>query len=210
VCGPGAVCVAGACACPGGDVTCNGACVDLSSDGSNCGACGNSCGTGGVCVAGTCACGPTQTACGAACADLSSSAANCGACGNACAAGQVCLNGACAAGCPCDFTGSWTVDDCYQYYYGGEDEYYVYSSGYTYEFYLYSYTGYPGECESYTTSGDTFNYSLTPTQYAACVAELQAFDTQNYCGQCTAGCAAPAHYECSYNPADDEYGTYCY
>lgn len=50
---------------------CNGACVDLSSDNENCGACGNACAAGLTC-------------CDGVCRALQSDNSNCGACGNAC------------------------------------------------------------------------------------------------------------------------------
>ncbi len=65
---------------------CNHACVDVASDGMNCGACGTACGKGATCCAG-------------ACATLASDLANCGACGNACAGGNAtwtCTQSACA------------------------------------------------------------------------------------------------------------------
>lgn len=40
--------------CPASLEVCNGTCVDLSSDPSHCGACGNACGAGKACVAGGC------------------------------------------------------------------------------------------------------------------------------------------------------------
>ncbi|MEZ4407922.1 MAG: hypothetical protein R3A52_15820 [Polyangiales bacterium] len=49
VCGAG-----GACACGAGLSNCGGACVNLSDDGNNCGACGRACGAGRACAAGVC------------------------------------------------------------------------------------------------------------------------------------------------------------
>src|SRR5260221_1304344 len=52
---------------------CAGACVDVRSDASHCGACGN-------------ACAGTQECCKGTCVDTKSDAMNSGACGSACAA----------------------------------------------------------------------------------------------------------------------------
>src|SRR2546428_407411 len=41
----GAICSQGVCVCPSGYTDCNGTCVNLSTDPSNCGACGNGCGS---------------------------------------------------------------------------------------------------------------------------------------------------------------------
>jgi hypothetical protein len=66
-------------------VNCRGTCVDISTDASNCGACGNAC-------AGTC--------CGGTCVDILTDESNCGGCGNACAG--TCENGTCATDQTCD------------------------------------------------------------------------------------------------------------
>jgi hypothetical protein len=47
-------CGAGQCACPSGQTLCFGACVDLETDGTNCGACGTVCGAGPLCMNGHC------------------------------------------------------------------------------------------------------------------------------------------------------------
>jgi hypothetical protein len=87
----------------------DGACVDLSNDPANCGACGVTCGPDVACQQGICLgsacnasqhgayCGttPQQICCGATCADTLSDPANCGACGKACDAG-ICMSGVCA------------------------------------------------------------------------------------------------------------------
>jgi hypothetical protein len=54
-CGAGETCVDGTCACPGEEEICGDVCIDLATDGANCGACGNEC-TSGTCVHGACAC----------------------------------------------------------------------------------------------------------------------------------------------------------
>ena len=71
--------------CPqAGQVRCRGACVFLSSDPNNCGACGHVCPGGHLCVNGTCQECPQsyQTLCGGTCTDVSWDSNNCGACGN--------------------------------------------------------------------------------------------------------------------------------
>ncbi len=40
--------------CPSGQTSCNGTCIDTSSDSNNCGYCGNVCSSGTSCVSGTC------------------------------------------------------------------------------------------------------------------------------------------------------------
>jgi len=92
----------GSVACESGQMACEGACVDVTSDAAHCGACGVACGAGEACVDGACAlsCPATQTVCGDACADLSTSEAHCGACDAPCAAGESCMDGACGVECP--------------------------------------------------------------------------------------------------------------
>lgn len=80
--------------CPVGTAPCGGACVNPSTDASNCGSCGNVCGGTQTCVNGGCACPTPLLACGMACANTMTDVANCGACGAACVAGQVC-SGSC-------------------------------------------------------------------------------------------------------------------
>lgn len=97
-CAGGAVCEAGRCACPSGQISCSGICTDVSTDANNCGACLNSCGADGVCTAGACSsCGTGLSACGtpARCTDTDTSRLHCGACGNTCGPGETCTDGAC-------------------------------------------------------------------------------------------------------------------
>ncbi len=100
--------------CEGGDVQCDGTCVDLVTDEFNCGDCGNRCArsercTGGRCIS-TSDCEPGTARCGAECVDLSTSQNNCGSCGVACPRGYVCSNGACTSPCPGSQCGSVCVD----------------------------------------------------------------------------------------------------
>ena len=80
-----------------GQTRCKGACVFLSSDPSNCGACGNACPAEYVCVNGTCqqCANITLTRCSGKCTDLSEDPNNCGACGNVCSAEMACRGGTC-------------------------------------------------------------------------------------------------------------------
>jgi hypothetical protein len=131
-CPSGSACVSGVCqsggaTCQRGDlgrfcnldagitsVCCPGAgCVDTSTNGAHCGACGNACGAGLNCLAGRCVAssctagtatrpclggdGGTGTCCGTSCADLPNDPLNCGQCGRLCALGETCQRGACAA-----------------------------------------------------------------------------------------------------------------
>lgn len=58
LCLAGAACVAGRCTptggCAAGQIACGGACVDVQTDPSHCGACGVRCAAGARCVAGSC------------------------------------------------------------------------------------------------------------------------------------------------------------
>ncbi len=85
--------------CCGGSLCGGASCVDLSTDGANCGSCGHACLAGELCAAGACA--PCATLCAGACADLASDRNNCGACGNVCAVAVPCIGGSCA---PCATT----------------------------------------------------------------------------------------------------------
>ncbi len=84
--------------------TCGGsACVDVTRDAANCGACGASCSGGQVCTEGVCiGCPEGTSACGASCVDLSSDRDHCGACDVYCGSGESCNEGK----CQCDTTGS--------------------------------------------------------------------------------------------------------
>jgi len=82
-------------ACAVGEVNCNGACADLATDVSNCGACGNACAIGATCTSGVCDCPAGTVLCSGVCADLATDVSNCGACGIACASPQICTSGTC-------------------------------------------------------------------------------------------------------------------
>ncbi len=94
VCTTGQYCGNGICfACPDGQVSCAGACVDLSSDLWNCGGCGQSC-SGGICQGGACVCPLGKTFCNGQCRDLMNDSESCGNCGSSCTTSQVCSSGA--------------------------------------------------------------------------------------------------------------------
>ncbi len=109
-CGGGESCSSGRC-CPTGQVSCNGACKDLSSDETACGGCGPAfaCGAGETCTSGSCECPYGQESCGApgpqACVVTAVDDDNCGACGNVCGTGAnagkpFCVSNGCVASCP--------------------------------------------------------------------------------------------------------------
>lgn len=94
--------------CGPGLTSCGGGCVDISSDPSNCGSCGNVCpaaqsGFVSACASGSCfferapaSCASGLASCGGDCVDTSSDPNHCGGCDTVCASGQICFNGACA------------------------------------------------------------------------------------------------------------------
>lgn len=91
----------GACVAPA--QSCNGVCVDIQRDATNCGGCGSACLAGQTCQGGTCtvSCVAPQVDCGGLCADPSSNSLHCGGCNQACPSGQICQNSACVTGsCP--------------------------------------------------------------------------------------------------------------
>lgn len=89
--------------CQGGQTSCEGMCVDTSSDPASCGACGVACGVGQACVAGRCECQNGLAACGAECVDLATDRSHCGACGASCG-DLFCAGGSCVGACPAGTT----------------------------------------------------------------------------------------------------------
>jgi hypothetical protein len=66
-----------------GKTNCDGSCVNLSTDSSNCGSCGTKC------------TGPLMGCCKGTCKSYASDAANCGSCGHKCLTGSTCQSGSC-------------------------------------------------------------------------------------------------------------------
>jgi len=93
-------------ACLPGLTSCNGACVDLTTDKSNCGKCGTTCPV--ACSASACVatCPAPTINCNGSCVDTTKSATNCGSCGKVCAAGQLCSASACTCGASVSFAGA--------------------------------------------------------------------------------------------------------
>lgn len=85
----------GGATCPTGTNLCSGACVDTTSDLSNCGACGIACSVGTTCVGGQCLCAGGLTSCAGACTDTTADPNNCGMCGTVCGTGAICTSGVC-------------------------------------------------------------------------------------------------------------------
>lgn len=86
--------------CTDPQISCNGACVDPTSDNANCGACGTACAAGLACNAGACGkCVAPQTDCSGACVVLGTDNKNCGKCGASCGTNQVCSAGVCGTHC---------------------------------------------------------------------------------------------------------------
>lgn len=166
-----ASCGWGACECGSGFGLCQGTCLDLRSDGNNCGACGARCGAGTRCAGGTCVsvCSSEQTWCGA-CTDLQSDSANCGACGAKCAPGTRCSGGSCSAIC----TGSQETfcdPDCAD---------------------LQSDDNHCGDCSTrcaagaHCSSGKCITCARSETFCAPSCVDLQSDET--HCGTCSTAC----------------------
>jgi hypothetical protein len=85
--------------CKGGKQRCSGRCVDLQTDGRNCGSCGNICDAAELCQDGACIdngpCPVNQARCEGQCVDIYTEPTDCGGCGTNCAANQICLLGDC-------------------------------------------------------------------------------------------------------------------
>jgi hypothetical protein len=93
--------------CALGRSRCGGACVDLATDPTNCGACGSPCLAGQDCARGACACPSGHSVCAGRCVDLLASTAHCGRCDLACTgaahATSVCASGVCRSTCDAGF-----------------------------------------------------------------------------------------------------------
>ncbi len=87
-------CLDGQCACPA-EQTCGEQCVDLLTDSTHCGACGEACPEGQSCEEGMCVCDAPFTLCGTGCVDLLYDLVHCGACDNLCKGGSTCKEGDC-------------------------------------------------------------------------------------------------------------------
>src|SRR5438876_1139063 len=69
-------------ACPKGQTSCSGVCVNPSTDPKNCGKCGNTCPATATCQKGTCVCPTTAPKlCNGVCVNTQTDARNCGKCG---------------------------------------------------------------------------------------------------------------------------------
>jgi hypothetical protein len=92
----------------GNTTSCNGACVDLSTDRRNCGRCQNACTGLSSCVQGQCnaGCASGQAQCNGACTNTQADAQNCGQCGRACTQYASCVQGQCVQD-PCLLNGAY-------------------------------------------------------------------------------------------------------
>ncbi|MBI4703542.1 MAG: hypothetical protein HY744_20720 [Deltaproteobacteria bacterium] len=87
--------------CSGSLRECDGKCVAVDLDPSNCGSCGNACPEGQVCSQGQCTidCLGGTTKCSGKCVDTGIDKQHCGACDNACGSSELCSAGKCAVVC---------------------------------------------------------------------------------------------------------------
>jgi len=89
-------------ACGDGTSFCNGTCANLSTDPSNCGACGVVCPSsscqGGTCAPAVAGCPAGTTSCNNTCVNTGSDPYNCGSCGYTCN-GLLCSQGQCVSSC---------------------------------------------------------------------------------------------------------------
>ena len=76
--------------------SCNGTCVNLRVDETNCGECGKACAEGFICSNSECVCPGSATACDGFCTNTDTDHDNCGRCGNVCSEEQECAGGKCS------------------------------------------------------------------------------------------------------------------
>jgi hypothetical protein len=86
--------------CPQGQTGCDGRCVNVLNDNSNCGRCWNTCRAGSNCVDGRCSdqvpqCAAPQEQCGDDCVNPQNDNRHCGGCDVLCPAGKNCVDGQC-------------------------------------------------------------------------------------------------------------------
>jgi Concanavalin A-like lectin/glucanases superfamily len=157
--------------------------------------------SGATCVADPCIPSPCQN--GGACSDVGS--------GYTCQCSFPYLGTNCESAyypptCPCDFTGSWVVDECAQAYSASGNALVLVDSGEHNGFVVYPQYAL---CETISSTGGSTSVSgLDATEIASCTADLLAYDTANFCGQCVADCPG-AQTECLYNPSGDNGGNVC-
>ncbi len=102
------ICCGGKCKCNPGEACCDGKCIDITSDESNCGGCGIHCGEDEECCNGVCVdinfdesnCGGCnkvcdKTCCFGECVDILSNNNYCGSCWKGCLPGYTCVGGKC-------------------------------------------------------------------------------------------------------------------
>jgi hypothetical protein len=92
--------------CGPGTMPCDGTCIDVQSDRSNCGFCGFACDSGKVCSNGSCVftCQLGLLYCPNGCRNVATDTYNCGACENVCPAGRICSAGSCVLTCQAGLT----------------------------------------------------------------------------------------------------------
>lgn len=94
--------------CGAGTTNCNGTCVDLATNGLNCGRCGQSCNGNETCAASRCVptntCAAPRMLCSGGCVDTSADANHCGSCTHVCSGGEACVGGSCVARCSAPLT----------------------------------------------------------------------------------------------------------
>ncbi len=186
----------GATTCEGYRESCDGRCVDLSTDNDHCGSCNNPCGEGTPCIDGSCGCpNDTDIQCGLSCVDPDSNNAHCGGCNNRCEGDSVCSNGACTM--PCEDGDLVCSGQCIDPLQSVE---------------------HCGECDNGCTTGISNAFPVCIdgdcahnciSGYRECVegvcSTLESND--NHCGDCNVSCAADEHCvqsQCKTIPCDPE------